>query len=139
MPPVRPGDKVVLSRPQSRVATQHRPRGPSPPWGGFLIPSPRSRPSAAGGAPTMDESGFLQALFEDPADDTSRLIFADWLDERGDPRGELLRVQRELDGWVPDLGRRTALQQRERQLLSGWFATWPDPLRQRCREWQVEG
>jgi uncharacterized protein (TIGR02996 family) len=28
-----------------------------------------------------------------PDDDTPRLIYADWLDERGDPRGEFIRVQ----------------------------------------------
>src|SRR5205823_8016987 len=75
---------------------------------------------------------------EDSADETSRLVFADWLDERGDPRGELLRVQLELDRWVPVLVRRAALQERERQLVSEWVATWPVLLRQRCREGRVE-
>jgi len=87
----------------------------------------------------MDETGFLHALLEDPADDTTRLVLADWLDERGDPRGELLRVQTELGRWVPDRGRRAALQERERQLVAAWVATWPEPLRGRCREWAVEG
>jgi uncharacterized protein (TIGR02996 family) len=86
----------------------------------------------------MEETGFLQALLEDSADETSRLVFADWLDERGDPRGELLRVQLELDRWVPDLERRMALQQREQQLLAAWLASWPTLLRQRCRDWRVE-
>src|SRR5215470_5491511 len=35
---------------------------------------------------------FLQAMLEDPRDLTTRLIFADWLDEHDDPRGELLRL-----------------------------------------------
>ncbi|MCE9568270.1 MAG: TIGR02996 domain-containing protein [Planctomycetes bacterium] len=30
-----------------------------------------------------DETGFLRKLLEDPADDTTRLVYADWLDERG--------------------------------------------------------
>jgi uncharacterized protein (TIGR02996 family) len=38
------------------------------------------------------EEGLLQALHADPADDTARLVLADWLEEQGDPRGELLRL-----------------------------------------------
>src|SRR5215470_19680433 len=87
----------------------------------------------------MDETGFLQALLDDPADDTTRLVLADWLDERGDPRGELLRLQTELARWVPDLGRQAALQERERRLVAAWVASWPEPLRGRCREWAVDG
>ncbi|AWM35707.1 hypothetical protein GobsT_66070 [Gemmata obscuriglobus] len=32
-----------------------------------------------------DEAGFLGKLLEAPADDTTRLVYADWLTERGDP------------------------------------------------------
>jgi uncharacterized protein (TIGR02996 family) len=42
------------------------------------------------------EDTFLQAILESPDDYSPRLLFADWLDERGDPRGELIRVQCEL-------------------------------------------
>jgi carbon storage regulator CsrA len=42
---------------------------------------------------TGPQSAFLQAILEDPADDSVRLIFADWLDDQGDPRGELIRAQ----------------------------------------------
>jgi uncharacterized protein (TIGR02996 family) len=35
---------------------------------------------------------FLQAIIDDPDDDTPRLIFADWLDENGEPeRAEFIR------------------------------------------------
>jgi uncharacterized protein (TIGR02996 family) len=37
------------------------------------------------------EWGFLNAILERPEDDTLKLIYADWLEERGDPRGEYLR------------------------------------------------
>jgi uncharacterized protein (TIGR02996 family) len=30
----------------------------------------------------------LQAVLASPDDDTPRLVYADWLEERGDPRGE---------------------------------------------------
>ena len=39
---------------------------------------------------------FLQAIRESPDDDGPRLMYADWLTERGDPRGEFIRLQCEL-------------------------------------------
>jgi uncharacterized protein (TIGR02996 family) len=41
-----------------------------------------------------DESVFLRALLADPA---TRLAYADWLEERGDPRAQFLRFDPELD------------------------------------------
>lgn len=35
----------------------------------------------------------LQAILDNPEDDALRLVYADWLEERGDPRGEFIRVQ----------------------------------------------
>lgn len=40
----------------------------------------------------MDEA-FLAAIRAVPRDDTTRLVYADWLDEQGDPRGEFLRLE----------------------------------------------
>src|SRR2546429_5990330 len=37
------------------------------------------------------EAGFWNAIAEAPEDEVPRLIFADWLEERNDPRGPLLR------------------------------------------------
>jgi uncharacterized protein (TIGR02996 family) len=37
------------------------------------------------------DAGFLEAICANPDDDVPRLIFADWLEERGDPRGEFIR------------------------------------------------
>jgi uncharacterized protein (TIGR02996 family) len=42
---------------------------------------------------TQDEA-FLQAIFEDLGDDTPWLVYADWLEERGDPRDLLYRHRR---------------------------------------------
>ena len=39
---------------------------------------------------------FLRAIEAEPGDRTRRLVFADWLDERADPRGELIRVEEEM-------------------------------------------
>jgi uncharacterized protein (TIGR02996 family) len=39
---------------------------------------------------------FLDAIQAEPADRTRRLVYADWLDERDDPRGELVRIEEEM-------------------------------------------
>jgi uncharacterized protein (TIGR02996 family) len=39
------------------------------------------------------EEGFRRAIQDNPADAAPRLVYADWLEERGDPCGELVRVQ----------------------------------------------
>jgi uncharacterized protein (TIGR02996 family) len=43
-----------------------------------------------------EQAAFLRAILAAPEDDVPRLIYADWLDERDDPRGEFIRVQVEL-------------------------------------------
>ena len=73
----------------------------------------------------MSDDDFLHGIMENPEDDTLRLVYADWLEERGDPRGELIRVQcaiaamkREKDqGWGP-------LRSRERKLLKQHLKIW---------------
>src|SRR5262245_12365846 len=41
-----------------------------------------------------DRDAFFQAILHAPDDDAPRLVFADWLDEHGDPdRAEFIRVQ----------------------------------------------
>ena len=42
-----------------------------------------------------DEAAFLAAIRATPNDPTDRLVFADWLDERNDARGELIRIEEE--------------------------------------------
>jgi uncharacterized protein (TIGR02996 family) len=41
-----------------------------------------------------ENDSFLQAIHENPDDDTPRLVYADWLDDHGDPlRAEFIRLQ----------------------------------------------
>jgi uncharacterized protein (TIGR02996 family) len=40
-----------------------------------------------------DDSTFLRALLTSPNDNDLRLIYADWLEERGDPRAPFLRLE----------------------------------------------
>lgn len=54
-----------------------------------------------------EEAAFLHAIRKDPADDTARLVYADWLTEHGrEDRAEFIRVQvdlaRRLPAWNDD-------------------------------------
>jgi len=64
-----------------------------------------------------DEQAFLQAMQANPEDNALRLVFADWLEERGDARGELIRLLHTLTQRVevPD---RNKLEDRLRSLLA---------------------
>src|SRR5262249_1393667 len=44
-----------------------------------------------------DEAAFLRSILDDPDDEANRLVYADWLEERGDPRAELIRLQLDTD------------------------------------------
>lgn len=45
------------------------------------------------GAAVNPRDAFLDVILADPDDDTPRLVYADWLTERGDPLGEVIVVQ----------------------------------------------
>lgn len=42
---------------------------------------------------TLNHQPFLDEILHAPKDDNPRLIYADWLTEHGDPRGEFIRIQ----------------------------------------------
>lgn len=47
-----------------------------------------------------EQAAFIRAICTDPADDTRRLAYADWLDEHDQPeRAEFIRVGVELENW----------------------------------------
>src|SRR5438045_2432766 len=64
----------------------------------------------------MDDANFLQAILAAPEDDALRLVYADWLDDRGDPRGEYLRCQCARAALRPKDRKHTALLRREKEL-----------------------
>jgi uncharacterized protein (TIGR02996 family) len=73
------------------------------------------------------EEMLLAEIVENPDDDMPRLIYADWLEERGDPRAEFIRVQCELvnpGSQVP----MSELQRTERRLIAAHRAEWLDQL-----------
>jgi uncharacterized protein (TIGR02996 family) len=83
-----------------------------------------------------DASGFLQAIHDDPDNDDLRLVFADWLEERGNPRGELMRLQVWRGPAAPARGERT---QRVRELQARHGREWLGPLHSRLRDWSAVG
>src|SRR4051794_28526898 len=62
-----------------------------------------------------EEAGFIAALLAGPDDRTTLLVYADWLDERADPRAEYLRL---LAAEAPDVSRTAEL---TRRLDFGWI------------------
>lgn len=74
------------------------------------------------------EDAFIQAILSDPSATAPRLIYADWLEERGDPssicRAEYLRVECELDALPKRDPKRTRLQARLRQLRASVGDDW---------------
>jgi len=72
-------------------------------------------------------AAFIRAIAAEPCDDTHRLVFADWLDENGEPeRAELIRVQGELEPMRDRYEFPRACQLHERE---------DDLLRQHQKEW----
>src|SRR3954452_10548327 len=82
--------------------------------------------------PILDE-GFFHALQEDPKDDATRLVYADYLEEEhGDDnstaRAEFIRVQVELAALVPTSRQEhehaAELTTRQNELLARWERVW---------------
>src|SRR3954468_11511865 len=74
------------------------------------------------------DAAFLRAIIAAPDDDLPRLVYADYLDERGDPRGEFIRLQCEL-ARLPDRSpRQRELLARQTVLLTLHREKWLAPL-----------
>lgn len=79
------------------------------------VPSPKQVKAAASA-----EADLLRAIHEHPEDDQARLVYADWLLERGKPRGEFIQLQyARAEGRAPK-GSAT----RERKLLDAGWKEW---------------
>ena len=50
-----------------------------------------------------DEEAFIRVIANAAGDDAPRLVYADWLDDRGDPRGAFLRLECETFRQTPEL------------------------------------
>jgi uncharacterized protein (TIGR02996 family) len=79
---------------------------------------------ADGHTPPADEEAFLRGILAHPDDAMLWSIYADWLEERGDPRAEFLRVQAELMTLPPQDAHRTGLKRKARELRAGLDPGW---------------
>lgn len=72
---------------------------------------------------------FIQTIIASPDDDIPRLVYADWLDEQADPRGEFIRIQCELAKMPEADPRRWDMELRQGRLMRwyGW-QWWYEPF-----------
>jgi uncharacterized protein (TIGR02996 family) len=86
----------------------------------------------------LDEPTFLQAIGADPDDDGPRLLFADFLDEKGDSASvawaEFIRVQCALNSLGQGDPSAAAVRAREKTLLEANWRTWIRPACQALGE-----
>src|SRR5262245_40022549 len=80
-------------------------------------------------APMSEHDRLSKAVLDDPEDDTPRLIYADWLDDNGDPgRADFIRVQVERARLPEGDARHGELARREGELFREGFARWEAKL-----------
>jgi uncharacterized protein (TIGR02996 family) len=70
------------------------------------------------------EASLLASILDHPFDEAARQVYADWLIERGDARGEFIAVQNELALGRVDEERRAQLLSREQALLDANAPRW---------------
>jgi uncharacterized protein (TIGR02996 family) len=83
----------------------------------------------------MSDEAFLRMILDKPDADEPRLIYADWLEERGRPLGEFIRIQCESARLPPGSRLREAMEERERELLSEHAEEWLGPFRGLATRW----
>ena len=76
----------------------------------------------------MDEESFLRTIRNAPKEDAPLLVYADWLEERGDDtsavKAEFLRLHTALDDQTGKKGLRKARRKRLQQLAAGLDTAW---------------
>jgi uncharacterized protein (TIGR02996 family) len=88
--------------------------------------------------PAPEEEAFLRGIARDPPANATRLVYADWLEERDDRRADYVRV---LCEWLTDRSARDQeLIERERELRVGLGRRWLARVRgMRGREKTAKG
>jgi uncharacterized protein (TIGR02996 family) len=67
---------------------------------------------------------FLAAIAAEPHERDARLVYADWLEDQGDARAELIRVMEEMHALAPYSDRFWELRPRRAQLKQGVADDW---------------
>jgi uncharacterized protein (TIGR02996 family) len=70
------------------------------------------------------DEAFLKAVEDAPADVTHRLVYADWLEEQGDSRGEMIRLETEMALQAPYSDEYVRLKTRRNELRPQIDPTW---------------
>lgn len=82
--------------------------------------------------PVADEQAFMAAILARPDDDTPRLVFADWLDERGTEddraRAALIRAQCRAEALPKGSRERKKLEREANALIRAHGKRWAEPL-----------
>ncbi len=87
----------------------------------------------------LQQPQLLQAIVENPEDDTPRLVYADWLEENGDPeRAEFIRVQCDLARLPRHDPAYPELLAREEELLAEHKKKWAEPMTPYCRKFTFD-
>jgi len=79
---------------------------------------------------SSEDRAFLRAIGSEPNDITCRLVYADWLEERNDPRSSFVRLQVErlkVDPVSPDHIQLWQLEQTARQSFDAYWLAHLDP------------
>ena len=85
------------------------------------------------------EDDFLHALHESPENVELRLVFSDWLEDRVDPRGALMRAQVLLSILPHDDPARSELEAQQQFLLAEEEPEWLRPLHGLFNGWSAPG
>jgi uncharacterized protein (TIGR02996 family) len=76
-----------------------------------------------------EERAFLMAILERPDDDNTKLVYADWLEEQGDPRCEFLR-------WMVKVRQERFITPKQRQRHNELSAELEELRTQERQEWE---
>jgi uncharacterized protein (TIGR02996 family) len=84
----------------------------------------RETTAAERSEPASLKESLEAALVENPDDLASHMAYADYLSEQGDPRGEFIRVQLQLEDTSLRSAERAKVQKREQELLKAHGKKW---------------
>jgi uncharacterized protein (TIGR02996 family) len=84
----------------------------------------------------MNRAAFLEAIVDRPDDDAPRLIYADWLEEHGDPQGTFIRLQCVLEQLADDDSRRQDFEEAAEDLLASHVEEWTASLKGTALQWR---
>jgi uncharacterized protein (TIGR02996 family) len=78
--------------------------------------------------PDTAERALVEAIVNDPSDEATRLVYADWLEERGDPRSEYIRLRTIVEKSEGDQTHTDRLAALSEKYDSSWLALVGNPV-----------